>query len=296
MSGFRARWAELKKVGWTSRRPVGLSDNFTYIKPGKTKKDTHGIDYFVGEEELMRHLDRIDLANAAVANAKPTNPAWSDKDEGVSEQATSLRPTATSCEPKNTESQTEALRTESDERPSSADAAADCSESDDGDSQPSPTLQYESPHVSPTPRRESPSVSTRVAYDQQLTDEASGSDETNALQRSLDEEFTAAGSEDESEEDSRPRRSARIAAIPSDINAVQDTDDTNDYNTLASEGENDDGVSNGDVSDLGESSEEEINEDTGEEDAEDALFDETLVDAVGGIAVIVQPHEGLHEG
>ncbi|KUF84240.1 hypothetical protein AM587_10005803 [Phytophthora nicotianae] len=220
MSGFRARWAELKKVGWTSRRPVGLSDNFTYIKPGKTKKDTHGIDYFVGEEELMRHLDRIDL-----------------------------------------------------------DAAADCSESDDGDSQPSPTLQYESPHVSPTPRRESPSVSTRVAYDQQLTDEASGSDETNALQRSLDEEFTAAGSEDESEEDSRPRRSARIAAIPSDINAVQDTDDTNDYNTLASEGENDDGVSNGDVSDLGESSEEEINEDTGEEDAEDALFDETLVDA-----------------
>ncbi|ETP13112.1 hypothetical protein F441_11634, partial [Phytophthora nicotianae CJ01A1] len=70
------------------------------------------------------------------------------------------------------------------------------------------------------------------------------------------------------------------------INAVQDTDDTNDYNTLASEGENDDGVSNGDVSDLGESSEEEINEDTGEEDAEDALFDETLVNAVGGIANI----------
>lgn len=61
MSGFRARWAELKKEGWSSKRPAGLSVDFTYLKPGKTKKDTRGVDVFVGEEELMRYLDRIDL-------------------------------------------------------------------------------------------------------------------------------------------------------------------------------------------------------------------------------------------
>ncbi|KAG6578131.1 uncharacterized protein IUM83_10367 [Phytophthora cinnamomi] len=29
--------------------------------PGKTKKDVRGVDYFVGAEELMRYLDKIDL-------------------------------------------------------------------------------------------------------------------------------------------------------------------------------------------------------------------------------------------
>ncbi|KAF1785512.1 hypothetical protein GQ600_15576 [Phytophthora cactorum] len=39
MSGFPARWAELKKEGWDSKKPVGLSDDYTYLKPGKTQKD-----------------------------------------------------------------------------------------------------------------------------------------------------------------------------------------------------------------------------------------------------------------
>jgi hypothetical protein len=59
--GFRANWQKLRKEGWWSSRPTGLSSDFTYIKPGKTKKDRRGVDYFVGEQELMRYLNRVHL-------------------------------------------------------------------------------------------------------------------------------------------------------------------------------------------------------------------------------------------
>ncbi|KAG1709913.1 hypothetical protein DVH05_016927 [Phytophthora capsici] len=59
---FQARWRELKKAGWHSKKPTGLSVDFAYLKPGKTKKDKRGEDFFIGEEELMRFLDKTDLA------------------------------------------------------------------------------------------------------------------------------------------------------------------------------------------------------------------------------------------
>ncbi|KAE9091670.1 hypothetical protein PF005_g25990 [Phytophthora fragariae] len=64
MSGFTKRWAELTKEGWKSRRPTGLSDDHTYLRPGKTKKDLRGVVYFAGAEELMAYLDEIELAAA----------------------------------------------------------------------------------------------------------------------------------------------------------------------------------------------------------------------------------------
>jgi hypothetical protein len=39
MSGFQARWRELRKDGWTWKPSVGLSNDVIYITPGKTKKD-----------------------------------------------------------------------------------------------------------------------------------------------------------------------------------------------------------------------------------------------------------------
>ncbi|KAF1785028.1 hypothetical protein GQ600_8175 [Phytophthora cactorum] len=36
---FQARWRELKKLKWQSRKPTGLSNLHTYLKPGKKKKD-----------------------------------------------------------------------------------------------------------------------------------------------------------------------------------------------------------------------------------------------------------------
>ncbi|KAL3665294.1 hypothetical protein V7S43_009922 [Phytophthora oleae] len=65
MSSFRARWRELRHADWLSKSPTGLSNDFTYLKPGKTNKDARGVDYFVGEKELMSYLDRIDLAELA---------------------------------------------------------------------------------------------------------------------------------------------------------------------------------------------------------------------------------------
>ncbi|KAG3038735.1 hypothetical protein PC121_g23845, partial [Phytophthora cactorum] len=58
---FRARWTELKKLGSKSKGPTGLSNLHTSIEPSKSKKGVRGQDYFVGEEELMRYLDRLDL-------------------------------------------------------------------------------------------------------------------------------------------------------------------------------------------------------------------------------------------
>ncbi|ETL78423.1 hypothetical protein L917_20767 [Phytophthora nicotianae] len=59
---FKACWRELKRDGWTSKPPVGLSNDFFYIKPGKTKKGVRGEDFFIGEKELMDYLDRLALA------------------------------------------------------------------------------------------------------------------------------------------------------------------------------------------------------------------------------------------
>ncbi|GMF39890.1 unnamed protein product [Phytophthora fragariaefolia] len=61
---FQARWRELKKAGWTSKRPSGLSVDFTYLKPGKTIKNVKGEDVFVGEVALMQYLDKLDLDSA----------------------------------------------------------------------------------------------------------------------------------------------------------------------------------------------------------------------------------------
>ncbi|POM76645.1 Hypothetical protein PHPALM_6093 [Phytophthora palmivora] len=60
MSGIRRRWAELRKEGWTSKRPIKLETEHSYLRPGKSKKDVRGVDYFVGSEELMGYLDNLE--------------------------------------------------------------------------------------------------------------------------------------------------------------------------------------------------------------------------------------------
>ncbi|KAG3153759.1 hypothetical protein PI126_g9916 [Phytophthora idaei] len=46
MSGSRARWRELLREGWKSKVPTGLSNDYTNLMPGKTKKDVRGVDCF----------------------------------------------------------------------------------------------------------------------------------------------------------------------------------------------------------------------------------------------------------
>ncbi|ETI52325.1 hypothetical protein F443_04507, partial [Phytophthora nicotianae P1569] len=176
MSGFRLRWSELTKEGWHSRLPTGFPNNYTYLKPGKTKKDVRGVDYFVGEEELMKYLDRVDLeaakdslsdvSSAAVIKDVPNPPNDVHHNDEVS----------------NEESV-------------------------------SPTLRYESPHVT---HRES----------QSPVDSSDGS--RNEVPRNEDVEF---------------RRLARTAADKSDVNVYQDMGNPDDFTAMVSDAENVNGAS-----------------------------------------------------
>ncbi|EEY58123.1 uncharacterized protein PITG_00737 [Phytophthora infestans T30-4] len=53
------------------KKPTGLSVDFAYLKPGKTKKDKRGEDVFIGEEELMRSLDKADLVVISSKTHRP---------------------------------------------------------------------------------------------------------------------------------------------------------------------------------------------------------------------------------
>ncbi|KAF1785529.1 hypothetical protein GQ600_22798 [Phytophthora cactorum] len=57
---------ELTIAGWFSKRPTGLSDEHTYLKPEMTKKDTRGEAYFVGEEERKQYLNKCDLGKGSI--------------------------------------------------------------------------------------------------------------------------------------------------------------------------------------------------------------------------------------
>ncbi|ETP22318.1 hypothetical protein F441_04342 [Phytophthora nicotianae CJ01A1] len=87
---FASRWRELKKDCWRSRRPTGLSNDFTYLKPGKTKKDVRRTDYFVGEGELMRYLDTLDLEQPAGEAAHETSAGAGKDNVGASLRNESL--------------------------------------------------------------------------------------------------------------------------------------------------------------------------------------------------------------
>ncbi|KAG1709385.1 hypothetical protein DVH05_020040 [Phytophthora capsici] len=71
---FQARWRELRREGWSSKRPQGLSVGFTYIMPGQSTKGVRGKDFFVGENELMAILDQLDLAELRQQNSKKPVP------------------------------------------------------------------------------------------------------------------------------------------------------------------------------------------------------------------------------
>ncbi|KAE8982140.1 hypothetical protein PR003_g34271 [Phytophthora rubi] len=58
---FQARWRELKKAGWHSRKSTGLCVDFTYLKLWKTERDTRGEDNFMGEGELMKYSEKFDI-------------------------------------------------------------------------------------------------------------------------------------------------------------------------------------------------------------------------------------------
>ncbi|ETN15516.1 hypothetical protein PPTG_06780 [Phytophthora nicotianae INRA-310] len=277
MSGFRLRWSDLTKEGWRSRLPTGLSNSYTYLKPGKTKKDVRGVDYFVGEEELMKYLDRkrqrtLNQMLAVLQNCMRINTRRKSSPgcettvarEGDKTTATSGLSTA--------------VDTNLDGAPYD-DQAASYGESV------SPTLRYESPHVTHR-ESQSPVVS-------------SGSNFSPSPRRNLREEFDneenetrgeVDGSRNEvpSNEEIELRRLAITAADNSDVNVYQDIDNPDDFTAMVSDAENDDGAS-GDEECVEEETNSLDGSDDNEEDAiEDAVFNKDFLEAAGGIAGITR--------
>ncbi|ETP13203.1 hypothetical protein F441_11555 [Phytophthora nicotianae CJ01A1] len=49
---FKQLWRELSKAGWKSRKPMGLSVDYTYVMPGVTGRlniEKRGVVYFVNK-------------------------------------------------------------------------------------------------------------------------------------------------------------------------------------------------------------------------------------------------------
>ncbi|OWZ11625.1 hypothetical protein PHMEG_00015329 [Phytophthora megakarya] len=90
---FQAR-RELKKIGWHSKKPTGLSVDFTYLKPGRTKNDTRGEVHPRGRTALAakKKARRDGSANvarhrsgqtAAAAVETPRSPVQSNRETTV---------------------------------------------------------------------------------------------------------------------------------------------------------------------------------------------------------------------
>ncbi|KAG2833171.1 hypothetical protein PC113_g20628 [Phytophthora cactorum] len=278
-----ARWAELKKDVWDSKKPVGLSDDYTYLNPGKTKEEGHSrVDFFVGEEELMRYLGRLDIETAAKAKKASKTPR---KDPQPVQD-----PPECMANPTNRTEITSALigRTlDVRELPQTGDA----------DDVGSVTTSSQAPSTSQcrsTPSLKSDPLEASIMEDKSEPDEmedACEPGETEDPTRNLNEQFSIVSDRSAVE---GPRRSARIVANLSDvniidINMVHDLDDDDDYKVMELDAKNDDGASGDDDSD----SEGELDGNTdndqgeegevGEEEADGPLFDSSLIDAVGDL-------------
>ncbi|KAE8893299.1 hypothetical protein PF003_g22406 [Phytophthora fragariae] len=282
MSGFTKRWAELTKQGWKSRRPTGLSDDHTYLRPGKTKKDLRGVDYFVGAEELMAYLDEIELA-AARNDTAAQRGALGHGGDNIAEAGASDEPAvsfdgavleheaATSNGGDTEASNREAAACDGREGDAAAvlerevvvsagDASSTAHEPEASANEGGATAPECDAAAPSTPSESSPS-----------DDESSTSDATSAPRCNLDEAFDEVdqGSEEVA---AAPRRSARIAMPSAEINIVQNNDDPNEYGAMESDVEKDDGASDDDDSTLANGDSEGNEDDENEADDDDNLI------------------------
>ncbi|OWZ06533.1 hypothetical protein PHMEG_00021202 [Phytophthora megakarya] len=64
---FGFAWKELKKKGWKAVRPRArdLDPKWKYVRPDGDPNGTKGVDFFLGEEEILEYYDR----DAAIAKA-----------------------------------------------------------------------------------------------------------------------------------------------------------------------------------------------------------------------------------
>ncbi|ETP31782.1 hypothetical protein F442_19372, partial [Phytophthora nicotianae P10297] len=227
--------------------------------PGKTRKDTRCVDFFVGEEELTRYLDRLDIETAAKAKqAVMRLPEAPGPDQNLHKSSASSAdgPEVVVTQHEKTTSQDEQNTGDRTE-----DADIDCVHSP---CRPPPTSKCD-----PAPRESVPMEDVRESGEmvgdresnamvgernskkklvQHDSGEVDGSCELDSAEnptRNLDEQFRSVGDDSNAAEHSH---SSTNAAISSDINLVQDPDDDGEYKAMESDCDNDNGASCGDES------------------------------------------------
>ncbi|KAJ8578588.1 hypothetical protein ON010_g616 [Phytophthora cinnamomi] len=285
---FQARWRELKKVGWHSRKPAGLSVDFTYLKPGKTKRDKRGEDYFVGEEELMKFLDKLDICMRASREWLPKKKARREGSANAARRRSAMHrvannPTTSSDEPVRSDASV----------PSAAVASFDGKAvTPDAPKPPAATKTAPPPAAAPPtsqtlpapaipasqipPAALGPDIPPGLNMCPMYADDRSESSH-NPADDSDDDDTTSAG---DAGEESKGVPSINVAT--GDANHVDASEDPRAYVAFESDAENDDGDDENDAPE----------DDFTELDVQlpvppELRFDSNLVAAVGGMENIV---------
>ncbi|KAL3663559.1 hypothetical protein V7S43_011446 [Phytophthora oleae] len=242
---FRARLREMKKDGWTFKKPTGLSVDFVYLKPGKNIKDVEGEEVFIGEEALMKYLDKIDLAALKVKKQARHNRSKTSKPVAAERTCilapllgpSTVRPfIQPSIEHPTVESAPVCAPVDTPTRPiQPAPAAAPLERSP---SPPKTPLQVISPHdatFSPG-SYDSPIRQRNLDPDFEEADLSSNAsdDSKENNQSAINEDRT--GEDDESKEDSQPNYEPI-----QDVNHIASDDDPTKFADFESDAENDDG-------------------------------------------------------
>ncbi|GMF40406.1 unnamed protein product [Phytophthora fragariaefolia] len=249
MSGFRQVWAELLKEGWSSKRPTGLEVDHTYPRPGKTKKDKRGVDFFVGAQELMVYLDKLALGTHGTICG--WRIALSDSNGALVDGI--HQPAATKKAQRNAKEQSRGTVQEA----SSSLFVPEPTTTTDHSGRPAGEAMYLQVQVASNSEQQ-PLCPTSSHID--------------------DEDVSA---EEESADDASSDLESVESVEPSDINVTEPQETIESYGALDSDGENDDGFDNDE--DMFEFNAPDELEDEDEAVTPDLQFDEALLAAVGGM-------------
>ncbi|KAG6572707.1 uncharacterized protein IUM83_18725 [Phytophthora cinnamomi] len=84
---FKHLWRQLRAVGWTSKRPSGISTDWTYVKPGALSDGVVGVDIFLGEEAVVTYVIESGLLDVSDESANGATEADSAVDAITADSA-----------------------------------------------------------------------------------------------------------------------------------------------------------------------------------------------------------------
>uniref|UniRef100_H3GLY6 PiggyBac transposable element-derived protein domain-containing protein n=1 Tax=Phytophthora ramorum TaxID=164328 RepID=H3GLY6_PHYRM len=266
MSGFQARWRELRKDGWTWKRSEGLSNDMIYIKPGKTKKDVRGVDVFVGEKEIMEYLDNVDLGMFLARKQAEGGSASTTTLGGQDDLNTGRTDDLPSH---NSVSEAGA----SDVVPSASVSTAPDDEVNQGINRPR--------------SRSSPLIATSTHIDDRDNSSAEADEEDDESMPDAEGNSSRRCEDEETKDDSN-----QLSPLDDDPNIISPEDQLDNYTALDSDGDNEGDSVYDDDDDLGPEEPDPVDEDALY--SPDLHYEPSLLQRVGGVAAISRGSVDAH--